>query len=75
MPIMSEEYQSEEKLSVLSVFKFCVLPENLCLHSGSSQIVKAENSQIVTRTYENQSINLNFKSLSEGMSYNVYNSV
>lgn len=48
-----------------SDFKICAVPENICVHSGSSQIVNAKNSQLLTSTYENQSINLNFKSLSD----------
>lgn len=51
---------------MLSAFKICVLPGNLCVHSGSSHIVtNTENSQLLTGTYENQSINFNFKSLSD----------
>lgn len=48
---------------MLSASKICVLPENICVHSRSSQIVNAKTSQLLTSTYENQSVNLNFKSL------------
>lgn len=65
MTIMSEEYRSVEKLSVLRAFKICALPENLYVHSGSSRIFgSTEKSQLLTSAYENQSINLFFKSLS-----------
>lgn len=72
LPIMSEEYRSEEKPNMLSASKMCVLPENLCVHSGSSHIViNTENSQLLTSTYENQSINLQIIIRCEGMSYNI----